>query len=321
MYLVGDIGATNARLAWAREDGTGFAVDDVAVYPSDAAPGLEPLLRRFLAEHPGAAAAAAFGLPGPVQDNVVRTTNIPWRVDGHALQRGLGVPVALLNDLEAAAHGTLVLPPDGAVVLQEGIAKEGARAVIAAGTGLGQAILAWDGRDWIPSPSEGGHVDFGPRDEEEVELWRFLGQRHGRASYEMIVSGPGIEELYAFYAERLGVPAPPWADGEDCAAAIARAADEARDPAAEAAMDRFVRIFGAQAGNLALTALALGGVWIAGGAAARNVERLRCGAFVEAFRAKGRHQKLVEEIPLRLVVDEVLALRGAARAAQRLVTR
>jgi glucokinase len=318
MYLVGDIGATNARLAWAREAGEGFAIDAVAIYPSDAAPGLGPLLRRFVAEHPGTPRAAAFGLPGPVQNEVVRTTNIPWVVAGRALQEAIGAPVALLNDLEAAAHGTLVLPPDGAVVLQEGIAKEGSRAVIAAGTGLGQAILAWDGSDWIPSPSEGGHVDFGPRDEEEVELWRFLSQRDGRASYETIVSGRGIAALYDFYADRLGIRTPPWAEGEDRAAAVARAANGATDPAAEAAMDRFVRIYGAQAGNLALTALALGGVWVAGGVAAKNVERMRSGSFIEAFRAKGKHQKMLEEIPVRLVTDKVLALRGAARAAQRL---
>jgi len=318
MYLVGDIGATNARLAWAREAGDGFEIDAVAIYPSDAAPGLGPLLRRFVAEHPGTPRAAAFGLPGPVQNEVVRTTNIPWVVAGRALEEAIGAPVALLNDLEAAAHGTLVLPPDGSAVLQEGIAKEGSRAVIAAGTGLGQAILAWDGCDWIPSPSEGGHVDFGPRDEEEVDLWRFLSQRDGRASYEMIVSGPGIAGLYEFYVERLGVRTPPWADGEDRAAAIARAANASADPAAEAAMDRFVRIYGAQAGNLALTALALGGVWIAGGVAAKNVERMRSGSFVEAFRAKGKHQKMLEEIPVRLVTDKVLALRGAARAARRL---
>jgi glucokinase len=319
MYLVGDIGATHARLAWAREEGDGFAIGEVAIYPSDAAPGLEPLLRRFLAEHPGRPRAAGFGLPGPVQDEVVRTTNIPWVVDGRALGRALGAPVALLNDLEAAAHGTLVLPPDGAVVLQEGVAKAGARAVIAAGTGLGQALLAWDGAAWIPSPSEGGHVDFGPRDEEEVELWRFFSQRDGRASYEAIVSGPGIEALYEFYAARLGPAPPPWQEGEDRAAAIAREAEAGGHPAAAAAMDRFVRIYGAQAGNLALTALALGGVWIAGGVAAKNVERMRCGAFIEAFRAKGRHQKLLEEIPVRLVTDRALALRGAARAARRLV--
>lgn len=321
MYLVGDIGATNTRLAWAREAGEGFEIDAVAIYPSSAEAGLQPLLARFLAEHPGAPRAAGFGLPGPVRDEVVRTTNLPWVVDGRVLQQALGVPVALLNDLEVAAHGTLVLPPDAALVLQEGIAKGGARAVIAAGTGLGQAILAWDGCDWIPSPSEGGHVDFGPRDEEEVELWRFLSRRDGRASYEAIVSGPGIVALYEFYAARWGVPTPPWAEGEDRAAAVARAADAAADRAAEAAMDRFVRIYGAQAGNLALTALALGGVWIAGGVAARNVERMRRGAFLEAFRAKGRHQKMLEEIPVRLVTDRALALRGAARAARRRAAR
>jgi glucokinase len=321
MFLVGDIGATNARLAWAREAGEGFALDEVAIYPSDAVSGLEPLLRRFVAEHPGRPRAAAFGLPGPVQHGVVRTTNLSWVVDGRALEEAIGAPVALLNDLEAAAHGTLVLPPEGAIVLQAGIEKEGARAVIAAGTGLGQAILAWDGRSWIPSPTEGGHVDFGPRDEEEVELWRYLSLRDGRASYEAILSGPGIEALYAFYAERSGVTATPWAEGEDRAAAVARAAHAGTDPAARAAMDRFVRIFGAQAGNLALAALALAGVWVAGGIAAKNVEHLRCGGFVEAFRAKGKHQKLLEEIPIRLVVDRSLALRGAACVARDVSTK
>lgn len=315
MYLVGDIGATHARLAWARTEGAGFGIEAAESYPSEAAAGLEPLIRRFLTEHAGTLDGAAFGLPGPVQENVVRTTNIPWIVDGHALQQTLGVPVALLNDLEAAAHGTLVLPADGFVVLQEGIEKRGAKAVIAAGTGLGQAILAWDGRRWIPSPSEGGHTDFGPRDEEEVDLWRHLVRRRGRASYEMIVSGMGIEELYLFYASRLGVASPPWREGEDRAAAVARAADEGSDRAASSAMERFVRIYGAEAGNLALSALALGGIFVAGGIAPRIASRMRSAVFLEAFRDKDPHRRVMEEIPVRLVTDPALALRGAAHAA------
>lgn len=317
MYLVGDIGATHSRLAWARQEGAAFAIEAAVSYPSEGVDGLEPLLTRFLGEHPGTLEGAAFGLPGPVQENVVRTTNIPWRVDGRALERALGAPVALLNDLEAAAHGTLVLPAEGFVVLQQGIEKRGARAVIAAGTGLGQAILAWDGSRWIPTPSEGSHTDFGPRDEEEVLLWRHLVARYGRATYEMIVSGMGIEELYRFYAARLEVPTPPWREGENRAAAVTRAAADGADPAASAAIDRFVRVYGAEAGNLALTALALGGVWIAGGIAPKIAARMRSTAFLEAFHDKAPHRQVMEEIPVRLVTDPQLALRGAAHAASR----
>lgn len=317
--LVGDIGGTHTRLAHASLTDGHIRIDAMAIYRSDEAACFEDALRRYLAEHPGEFEGAGFGFPGPVVDFHVATTNLPWEVDGAGLESLLGMPVVLCNDLEAAAHGVLVAPGDALATLQQGVAGAGNRAVIAAGTGLGQAILFHAAGDWWPSASEGGHADFAPNDEDDVALWRFLRERFGHVSYERVVSGPGLADLYGFYAEREGEPTRPWAEGEDGAAWVARTAEGAGSRAAVLALGRFCRIYGAEAGNLALKALAVGGVYLAGGIAPRLLEGLRGGGFIEAFHDKGRFRPLMERIPVHVVCDEHLALRGAARAAARRV--
>jgi glucokinase len=316
-FLVGDIGGTHTRLAHARHSPQGIAIDALEVYPSADSPSFEDLLRRHLERHPGPVAAAGFGFPGPVVDFSVTITNLPWRVEGAALENLLAAPVALCNDLEAAADGIAVVPPAALIPLQPGSPRDGNRAVIAAGTGLGQAILFRAGGDWLPSASEGGHCDFAPTDEHDVELWRALRARHGHVSYERLISGPGLVELFDFFAARRGEAPRPWQAAEDGAAWIAGAARDGGSEAATLALDRFCRLYGAEAGNLALKALAVGGVYLAGGIAPKLREALASGGFIEAFHDKGRFRGLMERIAVHIVDDPQLALRGAARAAAR----
>jgi glucokinase len=315
VLLVGDIGATNTRLAAARTRGDRYELEQVAVYPSTQAASLLPLVERYLGEHAFTLEGAAFGLPGPVEDFRVRTTNLPWEVDGRALQAALGVPVALLNDLEAAAWGLPDLRQQDLRTLQAGRPTDGHRAVIAPGTGLGEGLAIREGDRFVPVATEGSHTEFGPTCEEDVDLWRFLRRRHGHVSYERIASGPGLVALYEFHAARAGAePEPPWRDEEDPAAEVARAAEEGRCPACRAAMSTFCRVLGAEAGNLALKALTRGGVYVAGGIAPKILGWLERGEFVEAFSDKGRYRELLASIPVHVVLDGKVGLRGAARA-------
>ncbi len=315
MYLAGDIGGTNTRLAWVAMVGGVFEVQRAAVYPSTCAPGLEPLLERFLAENPAPLDGAGFGIAGPITGRVVRTTNLPWEIDQDRLESRLGTRVALVNDLVAAAHGTLVMPDDAWIVLQDGPERPANRVVIAAGTGLGEGLLFHQFDTWWPSPSEGGHASFAPRDEEEIDLLRFALRRFEHVSYERLCSGAGLVLIYEFYRERLGAAAA--ADvrtpGADPAAAIAAAASH--DACAGAALRRFVRIYGCEAGNLALKGLATGGVEIAGGIAPKILDAMREGEFLRGFLDKGRYREMLSGVRVRLVLDDVLGLRGAARAA------
>ncbi len=316
MYLAGDIGGTNTRFAWVVENGGVFEVQRAEVYASTSAPGLEPLLERFLAAHPAPLDAAGFGIAGPITGRVVRTTNLPWEIDQERLEARLGVRVVLVNDLVAAAHGTLVMPPGAWIVLQDGPERPANRAVIAAGTGLGEGLLFRHGDTWWPSPSEGGHTSFAPRDEEEIELLRFARRRFEHVSYERLCSGAGLVLLYEFYRERLVTGAADVRTPDaDAAAAVAGAASH--DACAGAALRRFCRIYGCEAGNLALKGLATGGVEIAGGIAPKIQGAMTDGEFLRGFLDKGRYREMLSGVRVRLVLDDVLGLRGAARAAAR----
>lgn len=316
MILVGDVGATHTRLGWAEPCGKTFSIHDVEVFESSTFPGLGPILDQFLKGREGRAKAAGFGLPGPVDDFRVKTTNIPWEVDGRQLEGQLGCKVALCNDLAAAAHGVILMvaaPQAGdRLTLQEGKPTRGNLGVIAAGTGLGESLAVVHGEGYAVCSSEGSHTEFGPRDEEEVELWRFFRARYGRVSYERLASGMGLVEVFEFYAGLQKTPEKPWKEGEDPAAAIARAGMERRCEVSARALHRFTSVYGAEAGNLALKGLTLGGVWLAGGIAPKIAPFLLEGPFLEAFRDKGRYRPLMERIPVNIALDFNLALRGAA---------
>ena len=261
-----------------------------------------------------------FGIAGPVTDNRCVTTNLPWQVDGHAMSAEFGAPVSLLNDLEATAWGLATLGSDDLRTLQPGTPAAGNRALIAAGTGLGEAILAWDGQHWLPMASEGGHTDFAARDALEDELLLWLRGRYGRVSYERVLSGPGLADLYRFFREsRRG----------DEPAEVAMRFDHASDPAAivtESALDgscerarltleRFCEIYGAEAGNLALKCLSLGGLFVGGGIAPRILAAIERGGFVRAFFAKGRLSPVLARMPVAVVLDPKTAVWGAAAHA------
>jgi len=322
--LAGDIGGTNSRLALYRTDGAGpGALTPIrsATFPSRDHGGLEEVIARFLGEAAAPVAAATFGIAGPVVDDAVITTNLPWHMRGASLRERLGTPhVRLLNDLEATAYGALVLPADKLLALNPGVARTGNRAVIAAGTGLGQALLFWDGTRHVPVATEGGHTDFAPRDEVEHELLRYL-ERHynGHVSYERTVSGHGLANIFRFLDDHCRMPVSPETrrrfEHEDPAAVIGQLGVSGACGTAVAAVERFVSIYGAQAGNLALTVMATGGVYIGGGIVNKLLPAMTSGGFVKAFKAKGRYQRLMAEIPVWIIRDPDAGLHGAAHVA------
>src|SRR5262245_7172236 len=270
MILAGDIGGTKTVLAICD---AAFAIVREAVYHCADYPSLEAIVDEFvMPEEHSTLEAACFGVAGPVVDGTAKITNLPWTIDAAVLSARLGgIPVALLNDLQATALGVLVLPESGFAVLQAGAATPGgAIAVIAPGTGLGEALLVSDGSRYRALASEGGHADFAPGTDEEIDLLKFLRGRHGEhVSYERVLSGAGIGDLYDFIREATGSAEPTWLTarfaGHDRNAEISQTALEGRDPVCIRALEMFTEILGAEAGNLALRGLATGGVVIGGG--------------------------------------------------------
>lgn len=325
VILAGDIGATKTNLALF--GGSPREPACLETYPSDGHDGLESMLAVFLETHPAEVERAAFGIAGPVRDGRVEMVNLAWPVEARSVAATLGLErVGLVNDLEANAWGIRVLGPDDVVVLNEGDPDaSGNQAVIAAGTGLGEAGLYWDGEQHHVFPSEGGHADFAPRNELQVELFRHLAGRLRHVSYERVCSGMGLANIYDFLSSRRTTPEPEWLREElaagDPGAAIGAAALEDRDPVCVEALDLMLAIYGAEAGNLALKLLATGGVWVGGGIAPRVLPKLEQGPFVREFVGKGRFRRLLEATPVRVILNDRTALFGAAvyaaRSAQR----
>jgi glucokinase len=311
MILAGDIGGTKTHLALFDCD----LSESVAleVYPSREHTGLEEMLAAFFSEHPADVESACFGVAGPVRDGRVETTNLAWCVDAWSLARELGLEsVGLVNDLEANAYGIAALVPADFAVLQPGEpGTTGNAAVCSAGTGLGEAGLYWDGEQHRPFACEGGHTDFAPRSDLEVELWRFLAAERGHVSYERVCSGMGLVNVYRFLVAVSG--AAPAVDLD--AAMISQAALDQSDDTCVRALDLMVSIYGAEAGNLALKIMAAGGVYLGGGIAPKILTKLSDGTFMRAFADKGRFSSLLEDIPVRVILNEKAALIGAARYA------
>ncbi len=323
MFVVGDIGGTHARLSLLGRNGRSVRRDSLE---SRRFPSLESALDTFLsADGPRPKIkGAAFGIAGPVVGNRVTATNLPWIVDGKRLARHLGIKqVTLLNDLVALALGTLEVSRSKCHVLGDAgyPKKKGANiAVLAAGTGLGEAILVWDGERFVPSATEGGHSDFGPRDDLEVELLQFLRSRFGHVSWERILSGAGLGNLYDFFRHAKGVPESAEntqlvETATDRNAAISGLAMQTTSEAAVRAVELFATIYGAEAGNLALKSLAVGGVYVCGNIAARMLPVFDRGHFRRAFADKGRFMPLMEKIPVAVIADSDIGLAGAARVA------
>ncbi len=326
--LAADIGGTHTRLCIAHCERGATRIVSERTYASAAYTRFADVLREFLSGAAGnPIAAACFAAAGPVRETpagqTVKITNLPWEIGAAALAREFGVPqVRLINDFQAIGYGIEALQePDFAVLEMGNPVPHGPRAVIGAGTGLGQAILVWRGDRYEVIATEGGHADFGPTDELQIELARYLIKECGRASYELILSGPGLARLYAFLRARGSTPESralaAAIAAADPAAAITQAALEHNDALANQALDLFVRIYGAQAGNLALTAGATGGVYLAGGIAPKIISRLRDILFLDAFRSKGKMSAYVENIPVRVVMNPKVGLIGAVAVAGR----
>ena len=327
MLLAGDIGGTNTRLALYRGDGTALALVHSASYASRAFSTLEEIVLRYLTaqkfERP---TAACFAVAGAVVGGTVRTTNLPWVVSEADLQQRLSIRhVVLMNDLEAAAHGVIAISDASTLLpLQEGhVAEEhGPLALVAAGTGLGVALMSWDGSRYQVAASEGGHMSFAPQNEVEDALLVFLRAELGHVSYERVISGPGLGNIYRFLRQHRGLPEPQWLTdriaGRDPAPAIATTALAHEDPVCDEALTMFASIYGAAAGSVALTALAVGGVFIGGGIAPKILPRLRDGTFLDAFAHKGRFSAAMRRIPVQIVLAPNVALIGAAEHAREL---
>jgi glucokinase len=325
MILAGDVGGTNTRLGFfsVKGDGRLLQVDSLAeeTYRSREHAGLGELAAAFVAKHRLRPAIACFGVAGPVQHGRTQATNLAWQVDAAQLAAGLKVEKAIvINDLEANAYGVPLLDDGDLAVLHPGSPDaEGNAAVISAGTGLGEAGMFWDGKRHQPFACEGGHADFAPRNALEAELLSFLLAEFGHASWERILSGPGLHNLYRFLVRaRPGQASAEVAEQiaqGDAAAMISGAAQAGRCPVCVEALRLFVSLYGAEAGNLALKLMATGGVYLGGGIAPKNLPAFRRSDFLTAFAAKGRMRSMLEGIPVRVILSEKTALLGAARCA------
>lgn len=346
MILAGDIGATKINLAlydWDKERVEPIREDTVwtADYES-----LEEVLTEFL-EEPASEepdpddpleededssskptssesplTAACFGVPGPVLNNTCRTTNIPWTIEGDTLAKFLKIPhVRLLNDLEATGYGLQLLQPDEIEDLNPDAPSpppDGTRALVAAGTGLGESLLLWTGKGYQICPSEGGHADFAPNNDLEIDLLRYLRTSYLHVSYERILSGPGLHLIYQFLRDIKKNEATWFAETlptGDPATLIAEAGLAGDPEICKNALKMFVSIYGAECGNMALKTLAMGGVYLGGGIAPKILPALQDGTLMKAFLAKGRYKRLLGKIPVRVILNPHTALLGAASIA------
>jgi glucokinase len=321
MILAGDIGGTKTVLALFDERAGQPQMLQSRRFVSGHYDCLEDVLHCFteIRRHP--VERVCLGVAGPVTHGRCVATNLPWVIDARKIAAFLGVPsVVLINDIEAIAYGAGFAGNDDFRVISRGSGGGvGSAAVIAAGTGLGEAMACWDGTRHIPAPSEGGHTDFAPRNDLEIELLRYLLGKFRRVSWERVLSGPGLYNIYRFLRDTGRGREPSWmarqlAQG-DPAAAISRAALKDKAPLCTAALKLFISLYGAEAGNLALQIRATGGVYIGGGIAPRIVDSLCDGTFMENFRDKGRMRPLMERIPVSVILNRDCALLGAAHCA------
>jgi glucokinase len=324
MILAGDVGGTKIHLALYNFDGGRLKPVRDEKFPAQEFASLDAVVEHFLA--PGEreqVVAACFGCPGPVRNGRLKLTNLPWTLDQKDLAQSLGIQhIFLINDLEATGYGIPELAPESILSLHPGDPSAvGHRGLIAAGTGLGQALLIWDGKMHRPIPSEGGHCDFAARNDREIALLQYLrGTLKGRVSWERVVSGIGIKNVYAYLREVEKMEEPQWLRDkmatEDPNAAIGQCSEDGSSPLCFDTMEIFAAAYGAEAGNIALKVLATGGIYIGGGIAPKMLKTLQSGGFIQAFLDKGRLSPVLESIPVRVILDDTCALLGAAAYAE-----
>jgi glucokinase len=324
MILAGDVGGTKVHLAlYGFEQGELTHIRDEK-FPAQEYEGLDVVTRKFLEESGNPeVTAACFGVPGPVRQGRLKLTNLPWILDCAELSTELKIQhLFLINDLEANGYGIPELHPDQILVLSDGDASAvGNRGLVSAGTGLGEAILVWNGKAHIPMASEGGHCDFAPRNDLEIELLRYLQrQQKGRVSFERVVSGIGLRNIYAFLRDEKGMEEPSWLTErmvkEDPNAVIGQLAEDGSNELCVRTLDIFVSSYGAEAGNLALKVLSVGGLYLGGGIAPKILKKMKDGTFMKAFTDKGRLSDLLVHMPVRVILESRAALMGAAAYAE-----
>lgn len=324
MILAGDVGGTKVHLAlYDFNQGALLHLRDER-FPAQNYDGLESIVRKFLSECPqGNITAACFGVPGPVRQGKLKLTNLPWILDSTHLSTALSIPhLFLINDLEANGYGVAELKPDQIYTLNEG--EKGAvgnRALVSAGTGLGEGVMVWDGRRHIPMASEGGHCDFAARNELEVELLQHLMKKlDGRVSFERVVSGLGIQNIYQFLRDEKKMYESPELkerlQHEDPNAVIGELGESGKDELCVRTLEVFTSAYGAEAGNMALKVLAMGGIYIGGGIAPKILKTMRSGGFMNSFIDKGRLSDLLVKIPVQIILESRCALMGAAAYAE-----
>jgi glucokinase len=321
MILAGDIGGTNTRLAYFQPQNGHLRLISERIFSSREHSEFGDIVTQFLDESGTRPEAACFGIAGPVRNGRVDATNLPWVIEQSRLAKQIHLPATLLiNDLEASAWGIGALVPGDLVPLNQIAGPAvGNQAVIAPGTGLGEAGLFWDGTRHNVFACEGGHTDFGPQNDLEIELLRFLQKRFGHVSYERILSGPGLVNVYEFLRDSGRCKASPELDAamkiSDPAAAISKAAMDGSSEIAVKALDIWISVYGAEASNLALKTMATGGLFLAGGISPKILAKLKGPLFLDNFLNKGRLRPLIESVPVQVVTNDKAGLLGAARCA------
>lgn len=316
MILAGDVGGTKVRLALFEQ---GNAIIDEQKFASREFSDFSTLLKKYLESvQTKKISAACFGIAGPVKNGVCKATNLPWEIVAKDLERQLHIPqVHLMNDLEANAWGLRCLSDKEFFVLNEGIPIPGNQALISAGTGLGEAGLYWDGKSHMPFACEGGHADFGPTSEEEIELLIYLMKTYKHVSYERVLSGPGLYQIYRFLIDTKKEKENPIIDKTaDAPRLITEKAEDKSCTACIRACRIFIDIYGAESGNLALKFFAVGGLFIGGGIAPRMLSFIKESNFLKSFLNKGRLSPVLAQIPIKIVLNEKTALLGAAQCAK-----
>ncbi len=320
MLIAGDIGGTKTNLALFEEEEGNYAFTNLEKFPSQDYKDLKTIVQEYMqsCEKAKDVHMACFAIAGPVKDGVCRATNLPWIVDAKVLSRELNIPtVYLINDLEANAYSIEILPPENIVEIHPGKGVPQAnRCVVSPGTGLGEAGLYWDGKRHHPFAGEGGHCDFAPRNELQIDFCRYLYQRFGHGSYERALSGPGLVNIYDFFRDEIKVEEPSWLAEEmkkdDPAKVITFNALKKKSELCEKSLDFFSSIFGAECSNTVLKYMALGGVYLGGGIPPKILPKLKESIFYEGFLDKGRFCELLEEVPIRVILDDKASLKGAA---------
>jgi len=325
MILAGDTGGTKTRLALYEAEGKKFRRLQTETFASRDYPGLEDVIRKFLEKHHASVSKACFGVPGPVVNGEAKTTNLPWKLKEDQIARTVGIPaLRLVNDLVATTAAIPYFTPDDLFILHEGKPEkpQSLCAVLAPGTGLGEAFLYHDGAGYHVLASEGGHADFAPNSEIEIKLLEYLKRKHSHVSYERVLCGPGLFNIYTFLRDAGYAPEPPELaarfKGNDPAAVISEAGLASEFPICVKSLDIFASILGAQAGNLVLTMLATGGVYLGGGIPPKILRKLTEGGTLAAYFDKGRLSDLVQNTPLYVIRDDHAALLGAASLAAEL---